>query len=189
LPRSAGVSRESDAGARQDAAGATNVGTGDRSPDASVRDAAAPPMQEPPPVPNANGGSPGAAGGAGAPAPAADGGGSGGAGGAVAPADNKTALIELLNMRASMNGTDALLVRSLVVQLDTPFPANSGSLRLLLTTAVTSFGCPTRDRQACATICSYVQDTCFTCVGDQECRQQLVVVCPNALTGCLTFGL
>ena len=67
--------------------------------------------------------------------------------GAAAP-NTKDALIGVLQARASMNGADELLIRSVLAQIDTPFPGNAGSMRLLLTTALTSFGCPDTRKEA-----------------------------------------
>lgn len=193
LPRGTEPNRPADAGVQPDAAADMGmVGTGKPAVDTSAaRDAAEPMSGAPAQPPAASGGMSGAApaGGSGG-ASASGSGGSAGApsGGAPAPATDKEAVIEVLNERAAMNGTDALLVRSLVAQLDSPLPANAGTLRLLLTTALTSFGCPGQGSRECMTICNYVGDVCLTCVGDAQCREQLVLVCPNGLTGCLSVG-
>jgi hypothetical protein len=192
-------SRFRDAGTT-DAAEPTQTGSGKAVDAAMPQDAGAP---EPPPK-NTNpapmkmeaiggaGAVAAAAGAGGAVAAGSSASGSGGAAGmpqAGAPAPTTTtkqALIAVLMERASMNGADALVTRALISQLDSPFPSNSATLRLLLGNAITSFGCPSQmNAKQCAVICDFVGDSCLTCVADQECRGQMVLVCPNALTACL----
>ena len=104
--------------------------------------------------------------------------------GAAAPTTSRERLIDVLMERASKNGPDAIPVRALIAQLDTPFPANAGSLRLLLATAITTFGCPEMTPE-CAAICEFTGDNCLTCLSDEQCRGQFVLACPNALMSCL----
>jgi len=207
LARVPSISRSADAGQavdaapqQQDANDMTSVGSGRAQPDAGgARDSAMPAMEPMvtmpmmmPATPAASGGASGtppvqAASGTGGAAGASGGGGAAGTpqGGAAAPPTSKDALIGLLNERASMSGTDAILVRSLIAQLDSPLPANSGTMRLLLTTALTSFGCRGSDSRECTVICDYVSDSCLACATDQQCREQLVLVCPSSLGGCI----
>lgn len=206
LSQSARSSMRRDAGALDAGGDPTQIGSSKPALDAAMpHDAAAAPssaMMTPPPVPAKNmdamGGTSGSAvvsanAGAGAAGAAAVAGssaaGSGGAAGlpqaGAGVPTTKQALVGVLNERAAMNGADALVMRALVTQIDTPFPANAASLRLLLGTAITSFGCPQMNARECGVICDYAGDSCLTCVADQECRGQLVVVCPNSLTKCL----
>jgi len=188
LPRSTQSSPADDAGAQSSALDAmTMLGTGKSQTDAA--EPAPEPQGGQPAKPEATGGRGAAGAQAGVGAVSGAGVVAGGpSAGARAPSTNKEAVIAVLNERASMNGTDALLVRSVVAQLDSPLPANAGSLRLLLTTALTSFGCPAQSTRECTAICGYVGDVCLSCASDQQCREQLVVVCPNSLAGCLPGG-
>ena len=187
----ADAGRLRDSGRQQDASTMTATGDGKAQLDAGgVADVGAPrmdPQLAQPMMPAAKGGSSGML-------PVAATAGSGGAAsvsgreaqpsaGAAAP-NTKDALIGVLQARASMNGADELLIRSVLAQIDTPFPGNAGSMRLLLTTALTSFGCPDMSSRDCEVICDYVGDSCLTCLSDAQCREQLVLVCPSALNGC-----
>lgn len=97
---------------------------------------------------------------------------------------SRDALLRVLAEHANANGADALVLRALISQLDTPFPVSSQSLRLLLSTAVTSFSCPDTESPDCTVICEYASESCLTCIADSQCREQLVVVCPGSLMGC-----